>query len=75
MQAEALKKAKKEDGRPPNMWITLIEEDVKLLSNIQLKIELNSAEEKHFKVLEKNSKSANRKNWRRIIKDIVAENR
>ena len=67
---ESLKKTKKKVGRPPATWIKLIEKDLSLI-NIQLHIESNPAE-KTLKVLEEIT--ANRKNWRRIVKDTIAEN-
>ena len=68
---ESLKKTKKKVGRPPTTWIKLIEKDLSLI-NIQLNIESNPAEET-LQVL--HEITANRKKWRRIVKDIIAENR
>ena len=60
---------KKKVRRPPTTWIKLIGKDLSLI-NIQLNIESNPAE-KTSQVL--HEITANRKNWRRIVKDIIAE--
>ena len=62
---------KKKVGRPPTTLIKLIEKDLSLI-NVQLNIESNPAE-KTLQVL--HEITANGKNWRRIVKDIIAENR
>ena len=52
-------------------WIELIEKDLSML-NIKLDIETNTAE----KTMNSLGKlTASRKDWKRIVKDIMAENR
>ena len=57
-------------ARPPAAWIKLIEKDLASV-NIELNIDANHAE-KIVHVLE--NPAADRIDWRRIVKDIMAEN-
>ena len=68
---ESLKKTKKKVGRLPITWIKLIEKDLSLI-NIQLNIESNPPE-KTLNVLDEIT--ADRKDWKQIVKDIMAEYR
>ena len=68
---ESLKQTKKKIGRPPLTWIKLIEKDLSTI-NIKINIETSTAE-KIIEVLEK--LTASKKEWERIFRDIMVENR
>ena len=68
---ESLQPIKKKVGRPPITWIKLIEKNLAIV-NIKLNIDKNTAETT-VKTLE--NLAADRKNWKQVAKDIMAENR
>ena len=68
---ESLNQRKKNIGRPLLTWIKLTKKDLSIL-NIKLDIETNTAENTMNSLGEL---TASRKDWKRIVKDIMAGNR